>query len=506
FFSDAPMWNGSFNLRVQGGHSYIGGLDLPPHAPYVSGLAGAGAVEPGQHVTMTVPLEAKDAVIEGHLFEVLTKVTLGDKALAGVFGRDERGHWASANVNAAGGYQMTVVSGTWHLRAWLDPATGYVASPDPVTVTVTSGQAVVQDLAVWPINALISGTVLAPDGSGLRAFVMAHGESSVAGYYETYGETKDDGSFELWVPAGTYVVGAALPDDELAARGWQNPAPIEDLTVTASTPATGLMLRFRRLDGTIHGTIVFTPGLTVTPTHSAYVWGWARNGEWAETEATPVPGTHIFTYTLRVISGTFWHVGAVYEDWDAGLYYKSRKVVVSVPSSGHAVQNLVLDGPKALPQSHVVSFDGGQMQTIVLPGDVELRIPPGALTVSGTVTLYILPTQAMRPDAGHEFIGAGYEIWAVDESGQAITQFNQNVVMTFHYSDADLAAQGISEHTLVPVYYSTLAGRWVLANSYVVNTNANQISLQFDHFSRWGVCSLTPGGITIYLPLVFRNS
>jgi hypothetical protein len=274
--------------------------------------------------------------------------------------------------------------------------------------------------------------------------------------------------------------------------------------VSTGSPATGLELRFRQLDAEIHGTVTFAPGIVVTPTHPAYVWGWAESGEWAETEA--VLGSSTATYTLRVVSGTVWHVGAVYEDWDNGLFYESPEEVVDLMITDQATQDLELGGPWLLPQPIIVSFDGTQMQTIVLPDGVELSIPPGALVVSGTVTLFIFPTQEMRPEPGREIIGAGYEMWAVDQNGQEITQFNKNVVMTFRYPpDAVLAQQGISEYQLIPVYYSTLVGHWILADSYVVDTANNEIMLQIGHFTKFGVASVGPKQYRVYLPIVLKS-
>ncbi len=508
FFSDAPMRDSSFRLKVQGGADYQVSLDLPPHAPYVSGGIGPIGVPPAAHVTVTVPLQHKDALIEGQLINAQTSApAIG--AWAEVFGEDEQGHWVGVGVDpATAGYGLGVVSGTWHLRAWVDPASGYVAVPTATVVTVQAGHGVVQDFEVWPINAHISGQVHKPDGTPLEAFVFAEGESPFVGHFETHVWSGPTGHFDLVVPAGSYVVGAALPGDELAAMGWLNPPPVDVPWVGAAHPVTDLHLRFRDLDGEIHGVLSFAPGIAITPTHPAYVWGWAESGAWAETEAAPVPGTNTFTYTLRVISDTVWHIGAVYEDWDHGVFYESPEEVVPVPPpSGQAVQDLTLGGPWALPQPFIVSFDASQMQTIIMPDGVELRIPPGALTVSGTVTLFIFPTQSLRPEPGRELIGVGYQMWAVDENGLEITRFNKNVFMTFHYPpDPVLGQHGVSEHQLIPVYYSTLVGRWILAESYVVDTAHNEITLQINHFTTFGVAATGDREYFIYLPIALKNA
>ena len=78
------------------------------------------------------------------------------------------------------------------------------------------------------------------------------------------------------------------------------------------------------------------------------------------------------------------------------------------PPGGQATQNLELQGPYMLPQPFIVSFDGSQMQTIVMPDGLTLVIPAGAMVTSGTVTLFIFPTRALRPEPDSACIGAGY--------------------------------------------------------------------------------------------------
>ena len=513
FYSDAPMWDGGFELKVRGGKEYWVGVEVPPHAEFVSGsTADPVPVPSGGHAPVTVSLPHKNAVIEGRL--VISETTIPAHGVwAEVFGEDEHGHWVVAGVDPGSAwYHMGTISGTWNMRAWVDPGSDYVAVPTTTQVTVHAGEVTSPpvDLPVWPINASISGHVLRPDGTPLPGtLIFAEGESKFVGHFETRAESDEFGFYELHVPEGGYVVGAALPGDELEKLGWLNPRPVDVPHVSTGGPATGVDLHFRELDGEIHGTITFAPGIVATATHPAYVWGWTDTGEWAEVEAAMISGTDTFTYTMRVVSDTVWHVGAVYEDRENGLYYESPEVDVLVPPTppvGQAIQDLELGGPWPLPQPFIVTFDATYMQTIVIPGGVELRIPPGALVYSGTVTLFIFPTYEMRPEPGREIIGPGYEIWAVDQNGKEITQFKKKVVMTFSYpDDAKLALHGISEHLLIPVYYSTLVGHWMLADSYVVDTVHNEITLQLDHFSKFSVMSTGPAEKKVYLPLVLKS-
>ncbi len=509
FFSEAPMRQGAFVLKVKGNETYLVGVGLPSHAAHASGGAGPIAVAPGQWVVVTVPLDRKDSAIEGQLIDSLTGLPPEQPVWAEVFGEDQAGHWGVTEVvPESAEYGMSVISGTWHMRAFVDPASGYVAVPGTTVVSALAGQTTTQNFEIWPVNGVISGTVHRPDGQPLAgAFVFAAGNSPVVGPFEAHSESDATGTFTLVVPEGGYEVGATLPPSELDANGWLNPPPVDVPMVSAVMPATGLDITFRALDSTITGVVALPPSASVTVTHAAYVWGWSDNGEWSEAEAQPVTGTGTFTYTLPVVGNTVWHIGAVYEDWDNGLFYESAEqtVTLGAPPS-QAVQNLDLAGPYALPQPFIVSFDGTQMQTIVMPDGVVMTIPAKALTNSGTVTLFIFPTQELRPEAGREIIGAGYEMWAVDQNGQEIVQFNKRVLLTFQYPpDATLASQGISEDLLVPMYYSTLAGHWILADRYALDTINNEITCQLSHFTTFTVMTAQQVEHWVRLPLVYRG-
>ena len=97
-------------------------------------------------------------------------------------------------------------------------------------------------------------------------------------------------------------------------------------------------------------------------------------------------------------------------------------------------------------------------------------------------------------------------MWAIDERGQEIAQFSQNILMTFPYpDDATLESIGVSESRLIPVYYSTLVGHWILADSYVVDTTNNEITLNLNHFSKFSFVSVGQAN-EIYLPVVLRST
>lgn len=505
--AEAPMENGVFRLKALGGESYFVKAYLPPSAAYLSGETGPVAVEPGENLTVYLPLESKDATIEGQVVDGVTGDPVPNR-FVDIFGDDGAGHWAHANVDPdSATYNLGVVAGTWSLRAWVDPHSGYVAPHEPIEVTVASGQTVAQDFTLWPLDSTISGQTFDPDGNPLpRAFVHVEGESPYVGYFEIHTLSREDGTFDLSVPEGTYRVGAALPPEELEGRGWLTPPSLEDVVVASDSPATGLALTFERRDATIQGTISFAAGIAITPTREAYVWAWSDDGHWSETEATFDGVTA--AYTLSVGSGTDWHVGVAYDDADNGQFFLSDEVMVPALGTGESVeQNLELLGPYEMPQPIILTFDATSPQSLTLPDGFRIDIPSGALAQEGSVTLYIFPTYALRPGEGHQFISYGYNLWATDESGEEITQFNDNVILTFPYDDITLPP-GLPEDQIIPVYYSTLLGEWLLVDSYVLDTENNIITSQVSHFSRFGSMitePITPEAPTpIYLPLTIK--
>jgi hypothetical protein len=79
--------------------------------------------------------------------------------------------------------------------------------------------------------------------------------------------------------------------------------------------------------------------------------------------------------------------------------------------------------------------------------------------------------------------------------------------MTLYYPDDTwLVQHGVQEQLLIPVYYSTLVGRWILAESYVVDTDNNEITLEISHFTTFGtLMAETEQPLMLYLPFVVNR-
>jgi hypothetical protein len=78
------------------------------------------------------------------------------------------------------------------------------------------------------------------------------------------------------------------------------------------------------------------------------------------------------------------------------------------------------------------------------------------------------------------------------------------VLITFSYDEAELLAMGISEQWLKPAYWSTTTDNWTFPESYVVDTVANVVAIQIDHFTDFALTGAV--GHRLFLPLVLRQA
>ena len=488
----APVVNGTFEIHVPAG-TYAVAVHLLPGSPYMSTGEKNVTVSAGATASITLTVEAKNAAIQGALV---------DPRQGGQIVTDARGvvaAWAGPNWTAGpirnGLYRLDVAAGVWHLNYRLDPSAGYVKLSGGQNVAVQAGQTATLPLRVTARDGQITGTVLAPDGSPLAgAVVIAHGVDADIRGVRLHTRSRADGSFTLKVPHGRYRLGAAYRQP-----GWLKPVERE-VSVPANGVSGGHVLQFRQPDARLNGTI--TVGNT-TAEGTVFVWAWSEDGSFTTGRftVTQVSGADqaTGTYELDVVSGTVWHVGAVFEA-EAAYWNGSGTVEVTGTT---ATLDLELTGPNPKPAPVVVTFDAADPQHIELADGTSIFIPAGAMPVSGTVTLRIVPIAALPSQRHANVVGYGYVFLASDEEGNPIeAHFNQEVIITFPYDETLLRRRGLLESRLKPAYFSTTTNEWTFPESFVVDTAANRVTMQIDHFTRFALMGET--GVQLYLPVVVR--
>jgi hypothetical protein len=489
----APASGGVFSILVPAG-TYNVAAHLAAGSPYLSTGERQVSVDSGQTTTITLTVKLEDAAINGGLWDPRQQ-----KVIAGVPGLVDAwngSQWALAPIDAGNGtFHLDLAAGLWRLNYRIDPNKGYVKTGAALNVPLQTGQTAIVSLPVLQKDGSIQGVVLDPDGHALAGVtVLAKGVGPGIQDLWLHTLSAADGSFDLQAPFGRYRLGAAGGDP-----AWIKPAEYE-LTLPLNATLANNTLQFRRPNATLSGTLTVTDTATAGET---YVWAWSDDGGFVDGH---FPVTLDMNdqrasgpYVLNVISGTTWHLGAVYE---TGSQYWLGRVVVPVNGSAET-QDLTLEGPNARPAPVVVTFDAAQPQDIQLADGTHVFIPAGAMPVNGTVTLRIVPIATLPRQQHADLLRYGYAFLATDENGQPIeAHFNQDVVISFSYDPLDLIRWHIHEDWLKPAYYSTTTNRWTFPDSYIIDTQAHQVVMQIDHFTNYALTTVQT--VSVYLPINIR--
>jgi hypothetical protein len=283
-----------------------------------------------------------------------------------------------------------------------------------------------------------------------------------------------------------------------------DPRMINPREVGVFAPKNGsanVKLQYRSPDAQITGVITLSSN---NSTHGlVHLYAWSGDDGYS-TSAAWISGTGSITtvYHLAALAGQTWHVAAVYETHNH--YWITRTdVIVSTP--GPTAQDLIMSGPKLKPAPVTVLFDPTEDRSIELSDGTRIFIPAGAIPATGNVILHITPLA----NASHEFHGdpidLTYAFEAYTSDGQLITSnFNQEVVITFKYDPDDLAARHLDLAHVRPAYFSTTTNSWMTPDSFVIDETNHEITMQIDHFTRFGRLGVSSGGSDIFLPLVMR--
>lgn len=484
--SGAPITAGTFSIHVPSNQTYVVAAHLPAGSAYMSAGKKTVSVGSGETVTVALTVKAKDATIDGALWDPRNQAVVD--GVDGFVGAWSAGNWAGTHINSGNGtFRFDVASGVWHLGYRIDPGSGYVKLLHHRNVPVPTGQSVHIPLPIVPTDGAIAGTVLNPNGDPLPgATVIVDGVGPDINRVWLSARAGADGRFRLAVPYGEYHLGATV-----GVTTSVKPA-IKSVIVRPESVSAGHVLQFVAADATISGNLEIsaTPGITET----ALVWAWSDSDGFVKTRV-PINNSSGL-YSLDVVSNTTWHLGAIVET--PAYYWIGR--AESVLGSGNVSQDIMLNGPHPKPGPVAVTFDASQPQRIQLSDGAHIYIPGGALPVAGRVTLHIVPIATLPHQRHANILKYGYAFSAMDSAGQPITErFRQDVVIGFPYDEAELRRCGLVEHFLKPAYFSTTTNRWTFPDSYAVDTENNKVMMQIDHFTDFALTG-TPGH-EVFLPL-----
>jgi len=516
-----------------------------------------------QPLTTTVPITVRvaDATIHGRLWDVTEQITV-----TGVEGQIlgwSQGNWSATRVQTDTGVgDLRASSGSdWLLAYHVDPGSVYQELPGVALAQVPTGTTdLTVDLRLWESHALITGTVLTPSGDPVTAAVAvaAVGLGPAPSYSRQEGlevgmKPRGDtmivhsgGQFTLTLRYGVYMVTVFGPPEVLSDNAWISPEP-QIVILTPADPYQERNLQFRLGDATIHGHLALASTVQAAGGEEhirppALVWAATAGGH----TKTWVDMTENGDYSLPVLQGKRWTVGAAYE---VGRHLWITQTVIAVPTGTTDIPlDLTLTQAYSLATWLVQSIDShlpfyGELGSEVGIGalgqaerrssyavGIELQIPPGALP-QGHGTLHLKPSlvnplangapmppiPAMPsadvsalaseiPPEGVALLTPAYEVTVVDDMGYVATdeELNAPMVLTISYDEDTLATYGFSEGDIQAVYLEQEVAGWEVVEEYVVDEEANKVVIFADRLGSYALIT-TQEYHQIFLPLILRG-
>ncbi len=490
----APIDSGSFDVHVPTGN-YSVTVQLPGAQPYMSnGQPQVVSAVADQTTNVTFTLILKDAEFRGVAFNTRSGLNVNVDGSVWVW---NHGLWTGTDLKPGGFFTLPVPAGVWQLNYAIDPESNFVKTGGARSYALETGQRQDVVLPVAKIDSMLTGTIVLTDGvtPALGSVAIAHALSPELHDLELRSPVDSNGVFTLTLPWGLYNVRSSrLPD----------PHMINPREVGVFAPRNGsanVKLQYRSPNAQITGVLTLTSNNSTNGFAHLYAWS---GDDGYSTSAAWISGTGSITtvYHLAALAGQTWHVAAVYETHS---YYWITRTEVMVSTPGPTVQDLIMSGPQLKPAPVTVQFDPTEDRSIELSDGTRIFIPAGAIPATGDVILHITPLA----NASHEFHGdpidLTYAFEAYTSDGQLITSnFNQDVVITFKYDPDELAAEHLDLAHVRPAYFSTTTNSWTTPDSFVVDETNHEITMQIDHFTRFGRLGASSGGSDICLPLVMR--
>jgi hypothetical protein len=147
----------------------------------------------------------------------------------------------------------------------------------------------------------------------------------------------------------------------------------------------------------------------------------------------------------------------------------------------------------------LVLISGEQFADVVSPtdpsdwvcgdGTATVHFPENAVDVGYNAIIEKVASGTPPAPGGLRLLGSSYDFVCFDGDGQPITEFNQPVTITIHYSDADLG--DISEDSLQIFWYNTATGAWEAVTPCTVDKVNNTVTFQTTHFSQFAILGMT---------------
>ncbi len=297
-------------------------------------------------------------------------------------------------------------------------------------------------------------------------------------------QTDENGEYTLGVVGGeTYFVNTGIPHF-MSGKGLMPP---EGQRVEMNVGDTKeLNFQFGKADANINIDVAVDTGGTLP---FGYCHGYTSDGLFT--------GGEVFngTASVAVKSGNDWFVQCDGNEFGSNKFYRSPEVIVSVPSAGDYDQTITVEEASfEIPDAVTTSFSASEQKEIGLPDGTTLTVPAAALSTDDeTVTITAEPTTQVMQTKDETLITYAWAFTATDESGTEIQSFEDEIHIDMPYDQALVEESGVPEENLIIKYFDTDSGTWQTPSSYSLNTEADSLGTDVDHFTEFATLGAASG-------------
>ena len=521
--------NGSFSVNVPSNTASM--YTLTVHTPEDSEYSPADekivAVWSDATITTNVEVMENDASIVGQLQDQngqpITDCSVGEDADEGHHGnwigdvhadQPDKHLWRNAQIRPDCTYDMSLLSGEWHLGYWMDHQAGFLSRPpNPDPVTIKKGENVI-NLTAIKADATINITVKDPNGDLVEGKMWVHAGNwmELEKEYEDKEDMTDDdwqkihenelhtdteimnGKGELPVLSGhTWGVDVGIPADlPYIAPG------MEEVNLKTGT-SKNITFVLEEATGQMSGVV----SISQVPVNQGWVWC-VQKDEGSEKGGSFSGGPVEWEgqYALNYGDGKY-HCGA--DSFVGNEFWRSEEETITTTGQASVKKDWSLGKFNfEVPEPVIETFPADQAKVIKLGNDdVTINIPAQALAEEGNVTVEANPTLAgLLRDWNTEPWGVGYDLTARDADNTEITEFTKNVTITFKYTDEQVEEFGLDIAALTGKYIDETTNSYRDPNGTTHARNDDDsggtITISVDHFTTFVIASTNEntGGVS----------
>ncbi|MFH1598576.1 MAG: FG-GAP-like repeat-containing protein [Patescibacteria group bacterium] len=493
------MQQGTANIPLIGGFTYICGMHNPPDSPFLLEEDKEVTVAAGQTAQVNLTLLEPDSAIIGWVKDQQGNIVKNMGNQAEVFAVEAGGNWEwrPGRLNDDGSYEVNLLGGpdkiymvgfrVWGMEKGESEFVETHPEPDD-SIRVPANSEVTKIITAFRADTYISGQVLDPSGNPMgNVWVGADNHQAMEGkikgdfeggkVFNTGTGTRPDGTFKLNIVSGTFNLYSGTPpefqNDFMSPRERQ-------VTVTSASPAEGIVMQYRQADA-------FITAAATLPSGSSPMFGWchAWNPEGGHS------GRDIFDgqpARIPLTAGT-WFVGCDTMDPETNKFYRSEEQRVSVATGDDkSLSFSMTEESYTIPEPFSQTFTASQLNVFTLPDGTTVTLPANAAgSEEGNYQFMGTPGTNFWITEDSEPAWYTWDLEILDPNNQVAEQLQSNATICMPLKQDVMDEKSLTVDDIFPKYWDTTASAWKTPESAIINEAEGQACLQVSHFTEFAL-------------------